>query len=86
MTCTSRTTDAINLSTGKRGITWPDNVHLPTVSPPKKAPEKRVPIKFLVNRSEFRELCSHCDVRARWGDKDGLKEVSEAIRDYLLLP
>ena len=77
--------DEIDLPTGrKQGITWPASIHLPTVPPPKKLPEKPAAIRFLVNRSEFRELCAHFDVRARWDDKDTLKELSEEIKDYLL--
>ena len=77
--------DTIEISTRRRrGVTWPSNVHLPTVAPPRKAPEKRHAIRFLVNRAEFRELCSQFDIRAKWGDRAGLREVSEAIKDDLL--
>ena len=74
------------LVTRQRGVSLPGNIHVPTVAPPRKDAEKERAIRFLVNRGEFRELCSQYDVSARWGDRAGLKELSLAIKDDLLAP
>ena len=70
----------------KRGISWPSNIHLPTVASARKDAERRKAIRFLVNRAEFRELCSRYDIEARWSDKAGPRELSVAIKDDLLAP
>lgn len=70
----------------QRGVKWPSSIHLPTVAPPKKDAEKEQAIRFLVNRGEFRELCSRYDFPARWGDRAGLRELSLTIKDDLLTP
>ena len=70
----------------KRGVPWPSDIHMPTVASPRKDAEKNRIIKFPVNRSEFRELCSKYDVPATWGDSAGLKDLSLAVKDDVLTP
>lgn len=70
----------------KRGVSWPSNIHLPTVAPTGKRAERRKAIRFLVNRAEFRELCAQYDIEAGWSDSAGLRELSLAIKDDLLAP
>ena len=70
----------------KRGLTWPSDIHLPTVAPPLTPPKKTQSIKFPVNRAEFRELCSRYEIAAKWGDRAGSRELSLAIKDDVLTP